>query len=161
MGEGGIEVNTRLLHILLIVQFVFAGALIFVGVQVRSKRRLDYLELTHRVTSGRARREDFEKLAAFLSDRAQPDEVRALFGLPLQRANDIEVEIDGKLQTLPTESWIYYFDSVPADPENALAPIDRDDAEKLTGLQLCFVVSFSMRHASEHVLKVMHPLPTH
>ena len=162
MGQGGAEVNTRLLYVLLAVQFLFAGALIFVGEQVRSKRRLDYLELTHRVTSGRARRDDFEKLAALLPERAERPEVRALFGLPLLRADGVDSDEAGQRRRETGEFWIYYFAAAASDPENPPAPFDKSDAEKLSGIQNCFVIAFDAKgRATAKVMALVHPITAH
>jgi hypothetical protein len=151
--------NTRLLYFLLFVQFVFAGSLIYLGTQVREKRRKDYLDLTHRVTSGRASQADFEKLLPFVPERAEKPEIRALFGCPLLRAQSVELEEEGKRTSAKGESWLYYFAAEIRNPENPPAPPDISDTEKLTGPQPCFIVTFNERgRATARVARVIHPL---
>lgn len=151
--------NTRLLYFLLAVQIFFAGALLFIGIQVREKRRGDYLELTHRVTSGRASRGDYEKLLTYIPERAEKPEIRSLFGLPLLRVDGTEIDEDGKRSALKDESWLYYFAPKMIDPDNPPPLLDDSDALKLSGPQSCFVVNFNERgRAAARIANVIHPV---
>jgi hypothetical protein len=147
--------NTRLLRIVIAVQALFAIALIVVGLSAREGRRMDYLELTRRVTSGQATIEDFTKLAARVPSEADPLSIRALFGAPLQRALQLEVG-ETNPEKRSGEFWLYY----PADTKGI--PIDYDALSKLRGAVKCFVVSFdSIRRARADLLWVQHPVQSH
>lgn len=150
--------NTRLLYIILFAQVIFAGGLLYVGRQSRANRRQDYLELTHRVTSGQASAADFERLSGHLPDGADKTAVRSLLGPPLMRANRVEYE-DGKSSAPNSSVWLYY----PLNAETAeapAAPLDVAEIEKLKGPVACFVVEFNERgRASWRMGKVNHPLP--
>ncbi|HLX60139.1 MAG TPA: hypothetical protein VKX17_02540 [Planctomycetota bacterium] len=152
--------NTRLLYVVLFVQFVFAGALICIGLQSRANRKESYLELTHRVTEGYASAADFEELAARLRDDADKTTVRTLFGLPVVRANQIEVVENGKTSALKGELWIYYPLTSPSQASGTVAsPIDAADAAKLSGPVTCFVVEFDAHGAAKgRLATVNHPL---
>ena len=144
--------NTRLLRIVIGVQALFAIALIVAGLSARDGRRVEYLELTRRVTSGQAAIEDFTKLAARIPAEAGALAVRALFGPPLQRAAQIEVG-----QTNPErrtgEFWLYY----PCDDKGY--PVDYEALAKFHGAVQCFVVSFDAKgHVRADLLWVQHPV---
>lgn len=152
--------NTRLAYVALFVAFVCAGALYFFGVQMREKRRQDYLALTHRVTAGRGTRADYEKLMAFIPERAEREEIRVLFGLPLLRANAIKIEENGNQTESPGESWLYSISPDFSPQEKPPPLIDITDAEKLTGPQMWFVVTFNERgRATARIASVVFPLP--
>ena len=84
--------NQRALYVVLAVQALFAGALLYAGITSRESRRIGYLELTHRVTAGQASVADFEKLAGFLPDPIEKPAIRSLFGLPVVRATSIQTK---------------------------------------------------------------------
>jgi hypothetical protein len=146
-------INTRWLGAIMFVQICFVGALIFVGQRSRENRKSDYLELTHRATAGEASMADFEKLAAFLPEKADKTEVRAVFGLPVLRATKVEIAGE-KPETLSGEIWLYY-----AAPGHAEHPVDSADAEKLSGPVDCFLVRFDERgRAKARRGMVVHPV---
>jgi hypothetical protein len=151
--------NTRALYILLAVQVLFAGALIFIGAQSRDARKLDYLERTHRVTSGQAGEDDFAKLNALLAPESDAQVVRALFGVPVLSAGEIESRDSKDAAKTPARKgifWIYY----PYQPSQPpLPPIDPAAARKLSGAQRCFVIEFDeFGRAKGQLAWVTHPL---
>ena len=146
--------NMRLLYVVLIVQCLFAGSLIYLGRQSRANRKYDYLELTHRVTNGQARVDDYGKLASFLPPKADKTDVRSLFGLPLLRVAKIEFE-DGTTSEPKGEAWLYY----PATGASAEKPTDIQDVMGLKGTVTCFVAEFDERgRAVCGLKKVKHPV---
>src|SRR5947208_2539242 len=52
------SVNKPLLYIVLFVLFVFGAGLIVIGASSREQRKLEYLEMTHRITSGHGTEDD-------------------------------------------------------------------------------------------------------
>jgi hypothetical protein len=149
--------NTRLFYAVLAVQALFALGLILVGLRARDERRLEYLELTHRVTSGQAKPEHFMKLSSVVTQEADETIVRALFGPPLRRAAEIDVvkgSDDSKTEHRKGNFWVYY----PADSQGR--PLDFDAASKLQGPVQCFVVEFDAKgRARGDIITIMHPLP--
>ena len=102
--------NTRLLKILLAVQALFTTGLIVVGVTARDNRRMEYLELTRRVSAGLAKTDDFVKLAARTPDDADALAIRALFGPPLQRGSQLDVGANAHEtpERRTGDFWLYY-----------------------------------------------------
>jgi hypothetical protein len=149
--------NTRLFYALLAVQALFALGLIVVGLRSRDERRLEYLELTHRITSGHAKPEDFMKLSSLITHEADETVVRTLFGPPLRRATEIEVvekDSDSSAQHRKGNFWIYY----PVGAQDRA--LDFDALSKLQGPVQCFVVEFDAKgRARGDMISVMHPLP--
>jgi len=144
--------NTRLIKIVVAVQAVFAAGLIAVGVAARENRRMEYLELTRRVSSGQAKSDDFLKLAAHVPDEADALTIRALFGPPLQRSAEIVVG-DASPDRRSGDFWIYY----PADSSGY--PIDFTALAKMKGTVQCFVVDFDSKgRAQAELLWVQHPV---
>ncbi len=151
--------NPRVLNVVLVVQALFIGALLYAGYCSREARKVGYLELTHRVTSGQATVDDFEKLALFLPETADKLVVRSLFGLPVGRANSVTLKDASKLEG---DMWIYYPLAKPASPETPPEPIDIPDGANLSGDVKCLVVQFDKRgRATWKIAEVIHPiLPT-
>ena len=150
--------NQRVLNVVLVMQALFIGALLYAGYCSRESRKVGYLELTHRVTAGQATVDDFEKLGAFLPETADKPIVRSLFGLPVVRASFVRLEDATKLEG---DLWIYYPLSKPASPETPPELIDSPDAEKLSGVVKCCVIQFDKRgRASWKMADVVHPIPS-
>ena len=144
--------NQRVLKVVLVVQVLFAGALLYVGYSSRESRKVGYLELTHRVTAGQASLDDFEKLSGFLPETADKQVVRSLFGLPAVRARSTMLN-DQEQTKIPNDVWIYY----PLGKN--VAPVDSVDVEKLSGSVDCFVIQFDSRgRATSRKASVPHPL---
>ena len=147
-----------MLNVVLVVQALFAGALLYAGIASRESRRIGYLELTHRVTAGQATTEDFEKLVGFLPDPADKAAIRILFGLPVIRASAIQLKDSGELKG---DLWIYYPLKQAPTIENPTVPIDAVETEKLSGPVMCFVFEFDARGRAawrkENVLHPLHP----
>jgi hypothetical protein len=145
--------NTRLFYIVLAVQVFFAGSLVVLGTRARENRRIEYMEQTYLVTSGFGSAADFEKLSTHLGPQSDTRTVRALFGLPVVSASEIQTGSEkDKLQPQKGSFWIYYFYEPPG------APIDADAAKKLSGPQRVFLVSFnSDGFAKASVAWVQHP----
>ena len=147
--------NTRLLKILLAVQALFAAGLIVIGVTARDNRRMEYLELTRRVSAGLAKNDDFVKLAARMPDDADTLAIRALFGPPLKRSSQLDVGANA--QETPErrtgDFWLYY----PSDSNGY--PIDYDALSKLKGPVQCFVFNFDEKGFGRgELLWVQHPI---
>src|SRR5260370_41860267 len=98
--------NTHVLRIVLIVQLIFAASLVYIGSSAREGRRMEYLELTHRATSGQASEEELAKLITMLPPDSDEDRVRALFGLPLERATELQLGDPPANQS--GNFWVYY-----------------------------------------------------
>ncbi len=148
--------SPRMLNIVLLVQALFAGALLYIGYVSRENRRYEYLELTHRVTEGQASAADFEKLGSFLQADAGKAEARMLFGLPVARATQLELK---DTSTIKGEFWIYYTPQQTGTPESSSAPVDASDVEKLKGPIQCFVIEFDKKgRAKARMESVVHPL---
>lgn len=146
----------KMLNVLLVVQALFAGSLLYIGYTSRENRKQDYLELTHRVTAGQASAADFQKLAGFLPDWGGKPEVRALFGLPVTRATQLELK-DAK--PITGEYWVYYTPRQVGPIEMPLTPVDSADVEKLQGSVACFVVEFDKKgRAKPRMENVVHPI---
>lgn len=153
--------NQRVLNVILIVQALFIAALFYAGYASRENRKVGYLELTHRVTSGQATNEDFEKLASMLPEVTDRPVVRSLFGLPVSRAGRVEIKgepaIDGEI-------WLYYPLQKSAEPKatdgaGQMASLDAADVEKLVGPVHCFIFVFDNRgRATWRRAEVAHPL---
>lgn len=144
--------NTRLFYTLLAVQALFAVGLIVVGFSSRETRRIEYLDLTRRITSGQARSEDFQGLAARLSGGADALAIRTLCGPPMMRAQELQVGAQ-KPERYTGSFWIYY----PADAHGF--PLDFDAIAKLNGPVECFVVSFDEKGRGQgELMTVQHPL---
>lgn len=149
--------NMRALYVVLAIQALFAGALLYVGYTARENRKTAYLELTHRITSGTATANDYEKLQAYLPYDADRAIVRALFGLPLVRRAQLKSDDSKKKDYEVTEVWIYY--PLTTDQASKGGRIDVPDAEKLSGEVQIYIVEFDERgraHAELRTLK--HPL---
>jgi hypothetical protein len=143
--------NTRALYIFLAVQALFAVSLIYVGARAREARRQDYLELTHRVTSGMAGEADFLKLAAHIPGGADAQTVRALFGAPLQLAKEMTAGNES-IEPRKGNFWIYY---VAQDDK----PVSPPDVVKLAGKIRCFVVDFDEKGGGRGaIVWVVHPI---
>lgn len=131
--------NSRALYIALAVQALFAGALIFAGARARDARKMEYLELTHRATSGQASEDELAKLLALLPPNADAQAVRALLGMPVLVRANIELRMardEPQAQALKGSFWIYY----PAQPGQP--PFHPAAAGKLSGPQRCLVLEF-------------------
>jgi hypothetical protein len=140
--------NIRLLYVLLAVQALFAGALLYVGYTARENRKTAYLELTHRVTSGTATAAEFEKLQAFLPGNADKAIVRALFGLPVERRI--------AAGNVAPETWLYY--PLTEDQLARGERIDSADVKNFKGAVVCFVIEFDERGKAHAKLgPVQHP----
>jgi hypothetical protein len=141
--------NIRLLYVILAIQALMGGALLYVGYTARENRKTAYLELTHRVTAGTATVAEFEKLLVFLPADADKSVVRALFGLPLERRSSSAKDA--------LETWLYY----PLTEEQLARGerIDISDVKKFKGDVKCFVVEFDARgKAHAKLAPVNHPL---
>ncbi len=151
--------NIRLSKIVLLVQALFAGLLLYIGYSLRAARKQEYLEWTHRVTSGQATSADFQKLADRLDDTADRTVIRTLFGLPVKRVHHLELKDGSKLESAKGEYWIYYPNNPPETPESNITPIDENGADKFTGPIPCFIVEFNERgRATAQFATVMHPI---
>ena len=128
--------NPRVLNILLVIQALFIAALFYAGYCSRESRKVGYLELTHRVTSGQATEEEFDKLAGFLPDTADKQIIRSLFGLPVARA--VAVGLSSK-EILAGDLWIFY------PRAEGAAPIDSADVATLSGSVPAFIFEFDLR----------------
>ena len=154
MGQGHSEagaVNKSLLRVVLIVQALFAFSLIYIGTRARENRKQDYLELTHRVTSGQASEEDFVRLSKMLPFPSDKEIVRSLFGLPLETRGELVIEESSpepdntkassaagiaKSASKKGEFWLYS----PAGEDGKL--IGPQEFSALKGRVRCFVVEF-------------------
>jgi hypothetical protein len=144
--------NTRLFYTLLAVQALFAIGLIVVGFSSREARRVEYLDLTRRITSGQARSDDYARLAERISGGADALAIRTLCGPPMARAQELQAG-DAKPQRYTGTFWIYY----PADANGF--PLDFDAIAKLKGPVQCFVVSFDEKGRGQgELMIVQHPL---
>ena len=146
--------NKRALYVLLAIQVLFAGSLIYLGSQAREARRDEYLVLTHRITSGMASEADFNRVAEHMPGDAGAQVVRALFGLPVEIRFEIPVEGEHSIvQTRTGVFWIYY-------PNLNGTVIDGISIRKLGGAVNCFVVQFDKNDkAKAEWLKIVH-IPT-
>jgi len=152
-GSGLSEtMNQVMLKVVLVVQVLFAGALLYVGYSSRESRKVGYLELTHRVTAGQASLDDFDKLSGFLPETADKAVVRSLFGLPTAHVRSSFLN-DQEQTKIENDVWIYY----PLG-QNA-APVDTVDIEKWSGPVDCFIIQFNDRgRATSRKANVPHPL---
>ena len=136
MGQGHSEasaVNKGLLRVVLIVQALFAFSLIYIGTRARENRKQDYLELTHRVTSGQASEEEFVKLSKILPFPSDKEIVRSLFGLPLETRSELLLEGSALKKG---EFWLY---APAAEDGKLIGPLE---FSALKGRVRCFVVEF-------------------
>ena len=157
----GKPMNQRVLNVILVMQALFIAALFYAGYASREYRKVGYLELTHRVTSGQATNEDFERLASMLPEVTDKSVVRSLFGLPMARAGRVEIKdapaVDGDI-------WLYYplqksVDQKGADGSLPMASLDVPDVEKMSGPVQCFIFIFDSRgRATWRRADVGHPL---
>ena len=138
MGQGDFEtqVNTRLLQAVLIVQALFAFSLIYIGSRARENRKQDYLELTHRVTSGQANEADYLKLAGMVPMQADKEVIRSLFGPPLLAKSEVVFDEDN-LGAVKGTFWLYFV----VGEDGKIVGVQ--DVAELKGRVRCFVVGFN------------------
>lgn len=154
MGKGDFEaeMNIRLLHVLLVIQLIFAGSLFYIGNRVRETRKSNYLEITHRITSGCGNEDDFLKLAGTLPPVSRTQDVRSLFGLPVQMADKLIVT-DPEEKILKGRFWLYYL------VDSSIDTIDANSVLKLNGRVRTFVISVNAQGCVRgRIMWVMHPL---
>ena len=149
--------NKRALYVIVAIQALFVAALIYVGSVARDSRRIEYLELSHRVASGQGTPADFLKVRGVLPVDAGPEAIRALLGLPVQTATTLTFT-DAKLGQQNGRFWLYY-PHVPATASTPARVIGPAEARALNGPIQTFVLSFDPAgRVRGELIEVQHPI---
>ncbi len=142
--------NKPLLYIILFVLFIFGAGLIVIGSSSRDSRKLQYLEMTHRVTAGHGTESDFRTLSEMLGPEADAQTVRALFGLPDTRTTEITLQ-ESPAKTRKGNFWVYIISNDNTSTAPGATPKD----------VTAFVVEFDKKGSAKgEFTRIANPTPT-